>query len=179
MADLARKKAVRGSQRAAVTRNVNRITELLLEDPKDPETIAQLKLKKSQLMEKLTIIKRLDQEILDETPEEEMDTEIEVADSTREKIDLAVMQVDQFVALAVEAASHTLLELLQLLLVHQLLVHQSLLRLLVHRFPLRLLVHQFPLQLLAHQFLQLLNLLILVLILHHQLLVSLQTILFL
>ena len=94
MADLARKKAVRGSQRAAVTRNVNRITELLLEDPKDPETIAQLKLKKSQLMEKLTIIKRLDQEILDETPEEEMDTEIEVADSTRQKIDLAVMRVD-------------------------------------------------------------------------------------
>ena len=75
MADLARKKAVRGSQRAAVTRNFNRITELLLEDPKDPETIAQLKLKKSQLMEKLTIIKRLDQEIPDKTPEEEMDTE--------------------------------------------------------------------------------------------------------
>ena len=74
-----------------MTRNVNRITELLLEDPKDPETITQLKLKKSQLLEKLTIIKGLDEEILDETPEEEMDTEIEVADSTREKIDLAVM----------------------------------------------------------------------------------------
>ena len=39
-----------------------------------------------------------------------MDTEIEVADSTREKIDLAVMQVDQFVAMAVEAASHASLE---------------------------------------------------------------------
>ena len=110
MADLARKKAVRGSQRAAVTRNVNRITELLLEDPKDPETITQLKLRKSQLLEKLTIIKRLDEEIQDETPEEEMDTEIEVADSTREKIDLAVMRVDRFVAMAVEAASHASLE---------------------------------------------------------------------
>ena len=61
-------------------------------------------------MEKLTIIKRLDQEILDETPEEEMDTEIEVADSMQEKIDLAVIRVDRFVAMALEAASHTSLE---------------------------------------------------------------------
>ena len=84
-ASLARKKALRGTQRAAVTRFVTRATELLQEDPNDPEIVAQLELKRTQLMEKSEIIKTLN-------------AEVESADATQERITLAVMRINRLIA---------------------------------------------------------------------------------
>ena len=95
-AGLARKKALRGTHRAAVTRFITKTTELLREDPGDPEIVAQLELKRTQLKEKSELIKTLDEEILGATPEEELETEVESADATQERISLAVMRINRF-----------------------------------------------------------------------------------
>ena len=97
-ASLARKKALRGNQRAAVTRFVTKATELLREDPNDPEIVAQLELKRTQLMEKSEIIKTLNAEILGATLEKDLEAEVESADATQERITLAVMRINRFIA---------------------------------------------------------------------------------
>ena len=97
-ASLARKKALRGTQRAAVTCFVTKATELLREDTNDPEIVAQLDLKKTQLKEKSRVIKTLDAEILEATPEEDLEAEVESADATQERITLAVMRINRFIA---------------------------------------------------------------------------------
>uniref|UniRef100_A0A1X7UZS4 Uncharacterized protein n=1 Tax=Amphimedon queenslandica TaxID=400682 RepID=A0A1X7UZS4_AMPQE len=87
---LARKKALR-THRAAVTPFITKTAELLREDPEDPEIVAQLELKRTQLMETSEFIKTLNEEILGATPEEELEAEVESADATQERILLAVI----------------------------------------------------------------------------------------
>ena len=87
-ANFARKKALKGTQRSAVTRNINKLSDLLQEDLNDPDIIAQLKLKKSQLL------KSSRSWMLELTPDGELEAEVEQADAIGERIELAVMKID-------------------------------------------------------------------------------------
>ena len=94
-AELARKKKLRSAQRAAVTRIIGQIQDLV---SKSEIELSRLKLKGNALLEKKEIIKKLDSDILEATPEEELETEIERSDAVEEQIELAIILIDETMA---------------------------------------------------------------------------------
>ena len=100
---LARKRKLRGAQRSAVTRTITKLSEALPTTTFDHDSISRLKLKRSSLLEKNKILKKLNDELLEIVPNEELESEIEGADEVREKLELAVMDIDRFLE---EAAGH-------------------------------------------------------------------------
>ena len=100
---LARKRKLRGAQRSAVTRTITKLSEALPTTTFDHNSISRLKLKRSSLLEKNEILKKLNDELLEIVPNEELESEIEGADEVREKLELAVMDIDRFLE---EAAGH-------------------------------------------------------------------------
>ena len=72
--DLPRKKKIRASYRASAARLFHQVAGALAATPTNNNKLAQLKL---SLREKLETLKQLDSEIVDLTPEEGLDDEIE------------------------------------------------------------------------------------------------------
>ena len=63
---------MRAAHRAAITKIIAQLKELCHDDPDTPRLLQR----KSALLVKCEIIKRLDGEILDEAPEDELEPEI-------------------------------------------------------------------------------------------------------
>ena len=86
MAELARKKKIRGGHRASATRMVTQVLDAI-EHPDNPEsTLTKLKQCKAALEEKLDTVKQLDADILDEVDETDVENEIDQADVFKEKV---------------------------------------------------------------------------------------------
>ena len=83
MAELAHKKNVRGGHRASTTKMVRKAEELLALDPVDYSPLARIRL---SLQEKVSILKRLDSEVVDLVKEEDVASEIERADAYMEDV---------------------------------------------------------------------------------------------
>ena len=92
MADLHRKKRVRGGHRASVTKMVRKAEELLAADPPDAARLAQIKL---SLQEKLVVLKGLDAEIVELVEEDAVTEEIEQADAFKEEAYAVMIKIDQ------------------------------------------------------------------------------------
>ena len=74
---LARRKRIRAGHRASVTRILGQITPALDETPPDTDRLSLLKL---ILNEKLDTLKGLDSEIIEITPEDGLEDEIQQSD---------------------------------------------------------------------------------------------------
>ena len=83
MANPAHKKGVRGGHRASATKMIRKAEELLACDPIDYPQLAKIRL---SLQEKVSVLKKLDAEIVDLVKEDEVADEIERADSYMEDV---------------------------------------------------------------------------------------------
>ena len=93
MEALTRKKKVRGGHRSSANRTISQIYETI-ESTENPEsTLTKLKQCKMALEEKLEVVKRCDEEILELTREDDVENEIEQADVFKEKVQRAVIDV--------------------------------------------------------------------------------------
>ena len=93
MADFQKKKRTRAAHKGATTRLIARINDLLAaEESPDASRLAQLRL---SLEEKFTMIKRLDDEILDLTEEDGLAAEIEQADTYKEDIYGVLVKIEK------------------------------------------------------------------------------------
>lgn len=90
--ELERKRKLRGAHRAAITRTIKQVQELSARPEIDR---ARLRQKRIALEEKRGIIKRIDSEILEAVPGEELVTEIERADEVQEHLELAIIAIDE------------------------------------------------------------------------------------
>ena len=88
---LDRKKKIRAAHRASATRNVHGAYELV---EASEVNLAKLKQVKQTLTEKLKTLADLDAQILELTDEADLESEIEQADSTRERITLCIIDID-------------------------------------------------------------------------------------
>ena len=88
--ELNRKKKVRAAHWAAVTKVIVQLKGLCHEECLDKLRLSQ----KSALLAKCETIKKLDEEIVEEVPEEELEPEIGWADVVQEQIKLAIMEAD-------------------------------------------------------------------------------------
>ena len=90
--ELSRKKKVRAAHRASATRMMAQARELLnAEEGFDPP---KLKHKRDALAAKAELLGRLDEEIADAVHEDELEEEIEGADTVKERIELAIIDLD-------------------------------------------------------------------------------------
>lgn len=89
---LPRKKKIRAGHRASATRLLNQVDGALAATPTDNDKLAQLKL---SLHEKLDTLKQLDSEVVDLTPEEGLDEEIEQADGYKDNVYRALTMIDK------------------------------------------------------------------------------------
>ena len=89
---LIRKKRVRAAHRGSVTRIVDQVYEVLQAD--DSFNIPRLKQQRMTLSGKLDVLSKLDDELIESIDEEELDEEVEQADKVREKIILAMIDID-------------------------------------------------------------------------------------
>ena len=95
MADAAlleKKKNVRRGHKGSATKLIGRINTALAASPADEDKLRQLKL---SLTDKLQVLKILDDDIVDATPEDELAREIEQADEAREEIHLALTKLER------------------------------------------------------------------------------------
>ena len=93
MADLARKKRVRGGHKASVTKMVRKAEELLTAEPPDVAHLLQIKM---SLKEKLTVLERLDAEILELVDsEKDVTEEIEHSDVFKQDMYAALVRIEQ------------------------------------------------------------------------------------
>ena len=94
MADAAleKKKNVRRGHRGSATKLIGRINTALAASPADEDKLRQLQL---SLTDKLQVLKILDDDIVDSTPEDELAREIEQADEAREEIHLALTKLER------------------------------------------------------------------------------------
>ena len=98
---LTRKRKVRAAHRASVTRMITQSKEML--DSGEELSAAKLKQKRQALEQKLELLLKLDAEIVEIIDEDVLDEEIEQADIVREKIELAIVDLDS----ALDAAAAT------------------------------------------------------------------------
>ena len=94
---LTRKKRVRGGHRASATRVISQADEAIRSGPEPGASgfnMAALKQYKLTLQEKLEILTRLDEEILEAVEEGEVEEEIGHADVFKEKVRMAVFNID-------------------------------------------------------------------------------------
>ena len=90
---LGRKRKVRAAHRASVTRMIGLAQELLgMEGAPDP---AKLKQKRDALAAKAELLKGLDGEIVGEIHEDELEGEVENADTIQERIELVIIELDR------------------------------------------------------------------------------------
>ena len=89
--ELSRLKKIRGAHRASVSRLTAQAEEILRQST--TQNTAKLKQLNESLNNKLEVISPLDGKILDLTPEDDLDREIQLADETREKISLCIIQI--------------------------------------------------------------------------------------
>lgn len=89
---LERKKRVREAHRGAVTRIITQIRDNLGDEPNIP----RLQLQKKSLLEKAEILAKLDHELIDLVDIDDLDREVEQVDDNKERIDLAIIDVDLF-----------------------------------------------------------------------------------
>ena len=99
---LDRKKKVRAAHRASATRNVNGAYDLI---GASDLNLARLKQVKLTLTEKLKTLADCDAEILELTEEGDLESEIEQADSARERITLCIIDIDTAVDGATKSAT--------------------------------------------------------------------------
>ena len=93
MADLARKKRVRGGHKASVTKILRKAEDIMAADPPDVEGLAQIKM---SLQEKLTVLKGLDAEILELVESEDAVTEeIEQADVFKQDMYAVLVKIER------------------------------------------------------------------------------------
>ena len=95
MADAAlleKKKNVRRGHKGSATKLIGRINTALAASPADEDKLRQLKL---SLTDKLQVLKILDDDIVEATPEDELAREIEQADEAREEIHLALTKLER------------------------------------------------------------------------------------
>ena len=86
------RKKIRADHRASATRLLNQIDGALGATPTDSDKLAQLKL---SLQEKLETLKQLDSEIVDLTPEDGLEEEIEQADGYKDNVYRALTMIDK------------------------------------------------------------------------------------
>ena len=103
MAGLAKKKSIRKGHRGSAVRVVNQVDEIVGGGP-DLAKLAQLKL---SLTEKLETLNRLDQEILELTEEDNISTEIEQADTFKDRIYTSLVKIDRATPTAPPAGART------------------------------------------------------------------------
>ena len=89
---LPRKKKIRAGHRASATRLLSQIDTALTAPATDSDKLSQLKL---SLHEKLETLKLLDSEIVELTPEEGLEDEIEQADGYKENVYRALIMIDK------------------------------------------------------------------------------------
>ena len=96
MADeLSRKRRTRGGHRSTATRIITGTIGILAGDVSQiPQHVVKLNQQRATLLEKRTIIRQFDAEILAIVPEEEIEAEIERADLVEENIQLAIANID-------------------------------------------------------------------------------------
>ena len=90
--ELERKRKLRGAHHAAITRTIKQVQELSTRPEIDR---ARLRQKRIALEKKRGIIKRIDSEILEAVPGEELVTEIKRADEVQEHLELAIIAIDE------------------------------------------------------------------------------------
>ena len=89
---LPRKRKIRACHRASATRLLNQIDSTLAAPTTDSDKLSQFKL---SLNEKLETLKLLDSEIVDLTPEDGLEDEIEQADGYKENVYRALTTIDK------------------------------------------------------------------------------------
>ena len=90
---LLRKKKVRAAHRGSVTRILTQVYESL--DSTEELNSTRLRQQKQSLSGKLDVLSKLDEELIELVPEEELDNEVDQADKIRERIQLAIIDMDQ------------------------------------------------------------------------------------
>ena len=91
---LTRRKKVRRAHRSSVTRTITKVDDALNES--DSCRLKQLRM---SLTDKLDILLKLDNEIIDMVDEDHLDLEVEQADTIKEKISLAIFNIDEAIYL--------------------------------------------------------------------------------
>ena len=100
---LSRKKKVRAGHRASVTRMIDAAGELLsLEGRAEP---AKLRQRREALAAKAEVLRKLDEEMVEEIHEDDLEGEIESADAFRERIELAIIELDGALKATTDAAT--------------------------------------------------------------------------
>ena len=89
---LSRKKKVRAAHRASVTRMIDQVQEMLSSG--EGLNAAKLKQRKQALQAKTELLNKLDEEIVEMVPEDGLDEEVEQADLVRERIELAIIELN-------------------------------------------------------------------------------------
>ena len=89
---LSRKKEVRAAHQASVTRMIDQVQKMLSSE--EGLNAAQLKQRKQALQAKTKLLNKLDEEIVEMVPEDELDEEVEQADLVRERIELAIIELN-------------------------------------------------------------------------------------
>ena len=88
---LSRKKKVRATHQASVTRMIDQVQEMLSSE--EGLNAAKLKQRKQALQAKTELLNKLDEEIV-MVPEDGLDEEVEQADLVRERIELAIIDLN-------------------------------------------------------------------------------------
>ncbi len=87
---------VRGAHRGSVTRIIAQVDDTL-----ESTDLSRLRQYKMSLSEKLEVLSKLDDELIEMVDEEELDNEVEQADIIRERIGLCVMSIDKALEYAI------------------------------------------------------------------------------
>ena len=93
MEGLARKRKVRAAHRGSVTRIVGQVYESL--ECEEALNLPKLRQQKLLLAEKLNVLSKLDDELIEMVGEDELDSEVEQADVIKEKIRVCIMDIEQ------------------------------------------------------------------------------------
>ena len=102
---LSRKKRVRGGHRASATRTISQIYEVMESTDDVGNIITKLKQCKLALQEKIETVKNLDDEILELVDDDDVENEIEEADTFKERVQRAI--IDSTRALEMRGAVRT------------------------------------------------------------------------
>ena len=96
--ELTKKRKIRGGHRTSTRRTINASAAILDEfDASNKQLIEKLSQQKITLKEKLDILQKLDNEILNGVEEKDIEKEIEESDLLREKIHATIVSIDSAV----------------------------------------------------------------------------------
>ena len=89
---ITRKKRIRAGHRASATRTMGQVDSAVGASPVDPDKLSLLKL---TLTKKLETLKKFNSEIIELTPEDDLEDEIQQSDEYRERIYATLTHVDK------------------------------------------------------------------------------------